>query len=86
MLWVHQRGVQRQLPQQGERPQDGEPVVIEVIEQAEYFLPLALQVSVVELPVPRVQLDREHLLLLLRQVGGDLLLSPAHDQRPDPAA
>ena len=34
--------------------------------------------------MPRVQLDLEHLLLLRRQVGGDLLLRAAHDQRLDP--
>ena len=76
--------MQAELAQQRERAQDREPVAVEVVEQAEDLLPLALQVRLVELAVPRVQLDLEHLLLLGRQVGGDLLLGAALDQRLDP--
>ena len=77
--------MQAQLPQQRQGAQDREPVGVQVVDQAEHLLPLALQVSLVQLAVLRVQLDLEHLLLLGREVGGDLLLRPPPDQRLDPA-
>ncbi len=52
--------------------------------QPEDALPLLREVGVVELAVPRMQLDGEHLLLLGRQVGGDHLLGAAEQERPDP--
>ena len=52
VLRVHERGMQRQLPEQRERAQDGEPVVVDVVEQAEHLLPLPLQVRLVQLAVP----------------------------------
>ena len=39
MLLVDKRRVQRQLPQQGQRAQDGEPVGVHVVEQAEHVVP-----------------------------------------------
>jgi hypothetical protein len=59
--------------------------VVDVAEQAEDLLPLPLQVRLVQPAVPRMQLDLEYLFLLLGQVGRDLLLGAAHDERPDPA-
>ena len=59
---------------------------VDVVDQAEHLLPLALQVRLVDAAVPRVQLDLQHLLLLRRQVGGDLLLGAAQHERPDAAA
>jgi len=56
-------------------------VVVDVLKQAEDLLPLALQVGLVQLPVPGIQFDLEDLLLLLRQVlAATLLLGPPHDQ------
>jgi hypothetical protein len=59
---------------------------LHVAQEPEDLLPLPVQVGLVELLVPGVEIELEDLLLLLGQVGGDLLLGPAQDQRPDPAA
>ena len=83
---VDQAGVQAQLAQQGERAQNGEAVVREVIDQPEDLLPLPLQLPLVDHAVPGMQIHLEHLLLLGGQVRGHLLLRAPHDQRPDPAA
>ncbi len=81
---VDQAGVQAELAQQGQRAQDREPVGVHVADQAEDLLPLALQMGLVDLAVPRVQVDLEHLLLLGREVGGHEFLGAALDQRLDP--
>ena len=78
--------MQAELPQQCDRAQDREAVPVEVAQQPEDLLALALEVGVVQLPVPRVQVDEEHLLLLGRQIGGDQLLGAALDERLDPPA
>ena len=81
VLAVDKAGVQAQLAQQGERAQDGEPVALQVIDQPEDFLPLPLQMPLVDRAVPGVQVHLENLLLLGGQVGGDSLLGAAQDQR-----
>jgi hypothetical protein len=50
----HHRSSRKQA-QPGQRAQDREPVGVHVVDQLEYLLPLALQVHLVELAVPRVQ-------------------------------
>ena len=77
--------MQAELAQQGERPQDREPVAVHVVDEPEDLLALALQVPLVDAAVARVELHLEDLLLLRRQVGGHLFLGPALDQRLDPA-
>ena len=76
--------MQAQLPEQGQRAEDREPVGVHVADQAEDLLPLPLQMGLVELAVPRVQVYLQYLFLLGGQVRGHLLLRPAHDERPDP--
>ena len=80
---VDQARVERHLPQHGQRPQDRDAVAVDVVDQPEQPLPLALEVPVVDRPVPRVQVDREHLLHLRRQLGGDGLLGAPQHQRTD---
>jgi hypothetical protein len=53
LLGVDQCDVEAGLAQQGQRPEDLEPVLLEVTEQAEYLLPLPLQVCLVDLAVLR---------------------------------
>ena len=55
---IDQRRVQGELPEPGQRGQDGDPVLVQIVQQLEDPLPLALQVGVVDLAVPRRQLDR----------------------------
>ena len=81
---VDEARMEAELAQQRDRAQDREAVAVEVVEQAEDLLALALQVGVVELAVARVEVDLERLLLLRRQVGGDELLGAALDERLDP--
>lgn len=83
---VDEGGIERHLPQHGEGPQDGDAVAVEVIDEPEEALALALQVPVVDGPVPRVQVDGEHLLHLRRQLGGDGLLGAAQHERSDAPA
>ena len=66
---VDEARVDAELAQERDRAQDREPVAIEVVEQAEDLLPLALQPSVVELAVTWMEIDLEGLLLLRRQVA-----------------
>ena len=86
MLVGDQAGVQAEPAEQRDRAQDREPVAVDVVDQPQHLLPLALQVALVDPTVPRVELDGEHLLLLGGEFGGHLLLGPPADQRPDPAA
>ncbi len=79
---VDEAGVQAQLPQQGQRAQDREPVRVQVADQPEYLLPLPLQVSLIHPTVRVVQFHLEHLFLLSRKIGGHLFLGTARDQRP----
>ena len=74
MLRLDERGMQAELAQQGERPQDREPVAVDVVDEPEDLLALALQVPLVDAAVARVELHLEDLLLLRRQVGGHLFL------------
>ena len=53
-------------------------------DQAEDFLPFALQPRLVGLAVLRMQFDLEDLFLLGGQVGGYLFLGAAPDQWLDP--
>ena len=85
MVGLDEARVQAQLPQQRDRAEDREAVAIEVAEQPEDLLPLALQVGVVDLAVARVEVDLEGLLLLGRQVARDELLRAPLDERLDPA-
>ena len=59
---------------------------VEVVEEAEHGLPLALEVGLVDRAVPRGQHHLEDLLLLGRQVARDVLLGAAQQERPDPPA
>ena len=86
VLGVDQGGVESELAQLGERTEDGYPVVVEVVDQAEDPLALLGQVGVVDLAVARPEVDRDDLLLLGRQVCGDELLGATEHERPDPAA
>ena len=74
---VDEARIDAELAQERDRAQDREPVAVEVVDQAEDLLPLALQPGLVELAVARVELDLERLLLLRRQVGGDEFLGAA---------
>jgi hypothetical protein len=62
---VDKGGIEGGLPEQGQRPEDLDPVRLRVIEQAEYLLPLALQVCVVDAAVTRGEIELEDLLLLV---------------------
>ena len=73
VLLVDERDVEAGLPQQGERAEDGHPVLVHVAEEAEDLLALALQVGLVDLLVPRVEVELEDLLLLVGEVTGHLL-------------
>ena len=69
MVVVDEARVQAELAQQRDRAQDREAVAVEVADQPEDLLALALQVRVVELAVARMKVDLEGLLLLGRQVA-----------------
>lgn len=73
------------MPQQRDRAQDREPVAVEIVDQAEDLLALALQAGLVQLAVARVELNLERLLLLGGKVSGDELLGAALDQGLDPS-
>ena len=77
--------MQAELAQQRDRAQDREAVAVEVVDQPEDLLTLALQVRVVELAVARMQLHVEGLLLLGGEIRGHQLLRAALEQRLDPA-
>ena len=66
---VDELGREAEHAQQRERAEHDEPVAVEVLEQAEHLLPLALQHRVVERAVRGAELDPHLLLLLGRQVG-----------------
>jgi hypothetical protein len=78
--------MQAEPAKQRDRAQDREPVAVDVVDEPQHLLPLALQVPLVDAPVPRVELDRKHLLLLRGEFGSHLFLGPPADQRPDPAS
>ncbi len=80
---VDEGRVEGELTQPGEGGEDGDAVGLGVLEQAEHPLTLALQVPVVDVPVHRVGLERQHLDLLRRQVERHLLLGAAQHERPD---
>jgi hypothetical protein len=82
---IDELGREAQHPQQRQRAEDDEPVAVEVVEEAEHFLPLALENRVVQRPMRGAELDPHLLLLLGRQVGGDELLRAAQHQRADPS-
>ena len=86
LVGVDETGMEAQLAQAGDRAQDRDPVAIEVVEELQHALALALEVRVVELAVAVVKLDEQRLLLLGGQLGGDELLRAPLDERPDPAA
>jgi hypothetical protein len=81
MLGIHERGVEAQKTQPGDGPKDRDPVALEVVEQSQDSLALALEVRVVHLAVTRMQLDLERLLLLGREFGGHELLGSPLEQR-----
>ena len=83
VVGVDQLGREAEHAQQRERSEHDEAVAIEVLQQSEHLLSLALQHGVVERPVGGRQLDVQLLLLLGRQVGGDELLRPAQHERTD---
>ncbi len=86
MLGVDDARVEGEHAQQGERPEDDEPLpVVVAVDEAEDLLPLLLQDPVVELPMRGAELDGDDLLLLLGQIGGDEILRPPHEERPDPS-
>ena len=71
---------EREHPQQGQRPEDREPVLLEVAEEPEHLFAFALQHRVIKTPMRRLEFDCEHLLLLLRQIRCDeVLRSPKHE-------
>ena len=86
MVGVDERHVETRLAQQGEGPEDLEPVLLHVAQEPEDLLALPVEVGLVELLVPGVEIELEDLLLLLGQVGDDLLLGPAQDDRSDTPA
>lgn len=66
MLGVDDARVEGEHAQQGERPEDDEPLpVVVAVDEAEDLLPLLLQDPVVELPMRGAELDGDDLLLLL---------------------
>ena len=80
-------GCSAELAQQGQRPQDREPVPVACRRAAR--APSAARAAGRcrrACGAAGRQLDLEDLLLLGGQVGGHLLLGPAHDQRLDAAA
>ncbi len=85
VLLVDQRRVEGELPQPGEGAEDRDPVLVEVVDEAEHGLTLALQVGVVDPAVPGSQAYVEHLLLLLGELRGHEVLGAAQHERPDPA-
>lgn len=82
---LHQGRVDRELAQSSERGENLDPVALEIVREPQDPAPLPLKVPVVEPAVRGGEVDVQHLLLLGRQVGGDLLLGPAQQERPDPA-
>src|SRR5215510_6655272 len=84
VLVVHQAWMQTQLPQQREGSEDRYPVPIDVAEQAEQLLSLALQMCLVHLTVPWMQRDLEHLLLFRWQLRRDLLFRTTTHEGTDP--
>ena len=83
---VDQRRVEAEPAQQGQRAEHREPVAIKIFDQSQDLLPFALQMRLVDPPMPGVQLDLDDLLLLGRQLGCDALLGAAQHQRADPPA
>jgi hypothetical protein len=61
-------------------------VLVELVDQTEHGLTLALEVGLVDRAVPGRQRHLEHLLLLRWQVGGHQLLGAAQEERTDPLA
>lgn len=84
-LGIDEAGMQAELPQQGERPEDLEAVLLPLPQQAEHLLPLARQPGVVDPAVFGRQLDGQHLLLFGRQLLDDLILGAAQQHRLDAA-
>ncbi len=76
---VDEARMQAELAQQRDRAQDREAVAVEVVDQPEDLLTLALQMRVVELAVARMQVDLEGLLLLCGEIRGHQLLRAALD-------
>ena len=83
---VDELGREAQHPQQRERTEHDEPVAVEVVQEPEHLLPLALEHRVVQRAVRGPELDPHLLLLLRRQVGGDQLLRAAQHERTDASA
>ena len=71
------------MAQTREGRQHRHTVVLEVPDQVEHLLPLALEPTVVEAAVGRRELDLDDLLLLGRQVEEDVLLGPAQQEGGD---
>jgi hypothetical protein len=86
VLRVDQRRIETELTQLGQRPEDRDPVLVEVLDEAQHGLPLPLQVGLVDAPVSWRQRHLEDLLLLRWQVRGHDLLGPPQQERPDPFA
>src|SRR5699024_10996730 len=85
-VFVDDARVEGEHPQQGERTEDREPVLLEVAEEAEHLLAFALEDRVVESAVLGFEFDAEHLFLLLRQVRGDEVLRASQHERTQPLA
>ncbi len=86
VLLLHQAGVQCHLSQRRQRGQDRHPVLVRVLgQQAQDPLTLPLQVLLVDPLVGRGHGHRDHLHLLLGQLGRHDRLRPAQHEGSDPA-
>jgi len=81
-----QPGRQREHPEHGERAEHDEPVAVEVGEQTQHLLPLALQHGVVDGPVRGAEIDEQLLHLLLGQIARDQLFGASQHERSDAVA
>jgi AmiR/NasT family two-component response regulator len=86
VLLVDQARIEAQLAQEGERLEDLEAVGVHVAQQSEDSLPLALELHVVDLAMPRGEVELEDLLLLGGKVRGHVFLRSAQHERPDASA
>ena len=84
---VDQAGMQAELAEQGQRPQDREPVAVDVVDQPQHLLPLALQVRSGRLRRCRGSSSTSSTCSCFGgQFGCHLFLGPPQHQRPDPAS